>query len=176
MLRRIPLEQSTVDGRQSQRQRRLKWRREISAAPAAGIQQSDRAWLPPDGRGIARQLPACELLRVADLCATRRDGSPRLPRNFLGESHVLFSRKDAKSTRTMKTRPTLLTVLIVSMVFAGALGAWATASKTRTASSPAPGEPTLDDVRRATEWFRDVNVALAEGYIRDPSICATPPR
>src|SRR5688500_8503503 len=74
----------------------------------------------------------------------------------------------------MKTRPTLLTVLIVSIVFAGALGAWATATNTRTASSPAPGEPTLDEVRRATERFRDVNVALAEGYIRDPfDLCDT---
>src|SRR5687768_13605773 len=74
----------------------------------------------------------------------------------------------------MTTRPTLLTVLIVLIVFAGALGAWATATNTRTASSPAPGEPTLDEVRRATERFRDVNVALAEGYIRDPSdLCDT---
>ena len=39
---------------------------------------------------------------------------------------------------------------------------------------PAPGEPTLDDVRRATERFRDVNVAVAEGYLRDPfDLCDT---
>lgn len=38
----------------------------------------------------------------------------------------------------------------------------------------AEGEPGLDDVRRATERFRDVNVALAEGYIRDPfDLCDT---
>jgi hypothetical protein len=37
------------------------------------------------------------------------------------------------------------------------------------ASVPGPGEPTLDEVRAATERFRDVNVALAEGYIEDPS-------
>src|SRR5687768_18253426 len=74
----------------------------------------------------------------------------------------------------MTTRPTLLTVLIVLIVFAAALGAWATATNTRPASSPAPGEPTLDEVRRATERFRDVNVALAEGYIRDPfDLCDT---
>jgi hypothetical protein len=36
------------------------------------------------------------------------------------------------------------------------------------AKSPAPGEPTLAEVRAATERFRDVKVALAEGYIRDP--------
>lgn len=37
------------------------------------------------------------------------------------------------------------------------------------ASVPGPGEPTLDELRAATERFRDVEVALAEGYIRDPS-------
>lgn len=39
---------------------------------------------------------------------------------------------------------------------------------------PGPGEPTLDQVRAATERFRDVNVALAEGYARDPlNLCDT---
>src|SRR5690606_21724583 len=32
-----------------------------------------------------------------------------------------------------------------------------------------PNEPSLAQVRAATERFRDVNVALAEGYVRDPS-------
>jgi len=42
------------------------------------------------------------------------------------------------------------------------------------ASAPLSAEATLDDVRRATERFRDVNVALAEGYVRDPgNHCAT---
>ncbi|MGE0043125.1 MAG: hypothetical protein AB7H88_07080 [Vicinamibacterales bacterium] len=46
------------------------------------------------------------------------------------------------------------------------------------AAAPAPavpaGEPDLDAVRAATERFRDVNVALAEGYIRDPfDLCDT---
>lgn len=37
---------------------------------------------------------------------------------------------------------------------------------------PQAGEPTLDQVRAATERFRDVNVALAEGYVRDPmNVC-----
>src|SRR5688572_28781952 len=41
-------------------------------------------------------------------------------------------------------------------------------------SSPAPGEPPLADVRHATTRFRDVTVALAEGYIRDPfNLCDT---
>ena len=42
------------------------------------------------------------------------------------------------------------------------------------ADTPGPGEPTLADVRAATERFQDVKVALAEGYIRDPSdMCET---
>ena len=37
-------------------------------------------------------------------------------------------------------------------------------------------EPDLHEVRRATQRFQDVNVALAEGYIRDPAnICDTAP-
>jgi hypothetical protein len=32
-----------------------------------------------------------------------------------------------------------------------------------------PTEPTLEQVRAVTERFKDVKVALAEGYIRDPS-------
>ena len=36
----------------------------------------------------------------------------------------------------------------------------------------APAEPTLEQVRAATERFRDVRVALAEGYVPDPmNIC-----
>ena len=41
-------------------------------------------------------------------------------------------------------------------------------------TAPGPGEPTLAEVRHATERFRDVNVALAEGYVRDPfNMCDT---
>jgi hypothetical protein len=40
--------------------------------------------------------------------------------------------------------------------------------------SPGPGEPSLAEVRTATEKYQDVRVALAEGYIRDPSnMCET---
>lgn len=40
--------------------------------------------------------------------------------------------------------------------------------------APGPGEPTLVEVKSATERFRDVNVALKEGYIRDPfNLCET---
>jgi hypothetical protein len=42
------------------------------------------------------------------------------------------------------------------------------------ADSPGPGEPTLAEVRAVTEKYQDVNVALAEGYIRDPAdMCET---
>lgn len=49
----------------------------------------------------------------------------------------------------------------------------AAASSVSAATSPS-AEPTLDEVRQATERFRDVNVALAEGYVRDPmNMCET---
>jgi len=41
-------------------------------------------------------------------------------------------------------------------------------------SVPAAGEPSLDEVRRAAEKYRDVTVAEAEGYLRDPmDLCDT---
>src|SRR5687767_3974756 len=44
------------------------------------------------------------------------------------------------------------------------------------AAPAAAGEPSLDEVRAATERFRDVRVALAEGYVRDPgNLCETAP-
>lgn len=44
------------------------------------------------------------------------------------------------------------------------------------AAAPGPGEPTLDEVRAATARFRNVEVALAEGYVRDPTdMCDTAP-
>jgi len=50
----------------------------------------------------------------------------------------------------------------------------ALAGCTAAPTGPAAGEPTLEQVRAATERFQDVNVALAEGYIRDPSnMCET---
>ena len=50
----------------------------------------------------------------------------------------------------------------------------ATANGTAFADTPGPGEPTLAEVRAATEKYQDVNVALAEGFIRDPSdMCET---
>jgi hypothetical protein len=41
-------------------------------------------------------------------------------------------------------------------------------------AAPAPGEPDLEAVRAGAERFRDVRVALAEGYIPDPTgMCVT---
>jgi len=52
--------------------------------------------------------------------------------------------------------------------------AFASAGEPAIADSPGPGEPTLAEVRSATERFQDVKVALAEGYIRDPAdMCET---
>ena len=54
----------------------------------------------------------------------------------------------------------------------GAESTGADETSVATVSTPAPGEPDLAAVRVATERFKDVNVALAEGYIRDPGdIC-----
>lgn len=48
------------------------------------------------------------------------------------------------------------------------------AARIDASSSPLPGEPSLVEMRRATEKYRDVKVALGEGYIRDPSgMCET---
>jgi hypothetical protein len=45
---------------------------------------------------------------------------------------------------------------------------------TRVVIAQTAGEPSLDAVRKATERFQDIKVALAEGYIRDPfDLCET---
>jgi hypothetical protein len=70
----------------------------------------------------------------------------------------------------MKTQHKLLTSLSFAIVIAGGLTAVGAAAK----PTPGPGEPTLAEVRQATERYRDVNTALAEGYIRDPfNLCDT---
>lgn len=48
------------------------------------------------------------------------------------------------------------------------------AARIDASSSPGPGEPSLADIRRATAKYRDVTVALKDGYIRDPAnMCET---
>lgn len=57
-----------------------------------------------------------------------------------------------------------------------ALGAATLTGARETGPAPGPGEPTLAEVRAATERFRDVKVALAEGYVADPmNLCETAP-
>ena len=61
----------------------------------------------------------------------------------------------------------------LTMALAGALSS-APLAGSGSRPVPGPGEPTLAEVRAATERFRDVKVALAEGYIRDPgNMCDT---
>jgi hypothetical protein len=53
------------------------------------------------------------------------------------------------------------------MIVASILALFA-AQAVQPAAAQSPSEPTLEQVRAATERFRDVKVALAEGYVRDP--------
>lgn len=65
----------------------------------------------------------------------------------------------------MKLRHALLVAMFLAV---GLSAAVARSGNHRTpATMPGPGEPSLAEVRLATERFRDVKVALAEGYIRD---------
>ena len=57
---------------------------------------------------------------------------------------------------------------IVAYAFVALLAGQAAEPVPATPPAPVAAEPTLDQVRAATERFRDVKVALAEGYIRDP--------
>ena len=73
----------------------------------------------------------------------------------------------------MTIRRVLSTVTLLA-IGAGSLLASTSASLHPPAPSPAPGEPSLAEVRKATERFRSVDVALANGYIRDPfDVCET---
>lgn len=64
-------------------------------------------------------------------------------------------------------------LMFAAMALAGGLTVAGAAAASQ-AAAPGQGEPTLAEVRRATERFQDVKVALAEGYIRDPfDLCDT---
>lgn len=71
----------------------------------------------------------------------------------------------------------VLLASVLSMATSGAAlaGALTPAEIARIdASSEAqPGEPTLAEIRAATEKYRDINVALAEGYILPAEMCDT---
>ena len=63
---------------------------------------------------------------------------------------------------------------LAQTMFVLAIASIASACAPVATETPGPGEPTLAEVRAATEKFQDVNVALAEGYIRDPAnMCET---
>ena len=69
-------------------------------------------------------------------------------------------------------------ILILATLVIGAAANGAVAQTTQPSApdiqSAAPREPSLAEVRAATERFRDVKVALAEGYLRDPmNLCDT---
>jgi hypothetical protein len=66
--------------------------------------------------------------------------------------------------------PPRTALLSLSLLVAGC----SASSEPAATTAPAPGEPTLAEVRALTERFQDVNVALAEGYLRDPmNLCDT---
>jgi hypothetical protein len=79
----------------------------------------------------------------------------------------------------MSAKTATMVALTLALIpgLAAACGVSLTAEETAridASSTPLPGEPTLAEVRLATERYRDVDVALAEGYIRDPAnMCET---
>ncbi len=63
---------------------------------------------------------------------------------------------------------------VLALLAAGLAAGCAASASQPEHPSPTPGEPSLAEVRKATERFRDVRVAEAEGYIRDPfDLCDT---
>ena len=68
----------------------------------------------------------------------------------------------------MTMRTSLSAVTLVAVTVASPFSAPPRHDSPASHFIPGPGEPSLAEVRRATERFRDVAVALAEGYVRDP--------
>ena len=64
---------------------------------------------------------------------------------------------------------TLAALGVAAAVAAGAPLAAQSAPASAPAAAVAGPEPTLDELRSITERYRDVNVALADGYVRDPA-------
>jgi hypothetical protein len=74
----------------------------------------------------------------------------------------------------MALNRTLFAAVAALISVAAGPAAQASAPRSGEVPSSAPGEPSLAQVRAATDRFRDVNVALAEGYLRDPlNLCDT---
>lgn len=77
----------------------------------------------------------------------------------------------------MKRPITLILGLVVAVGLIYAVGQTRVEGESSPAAADpalATAEPNLDEVRAATERFKDVNVALAEGYVPDPgNLCDT---
>ena len=74
----------------------------------------------------------------------------------------------------MTMRRSLSAATLVTLAFGSLFSARALHDIPEPHFTPGPGESSLAEVRRATERFRDVAVALAEGYVRDPfDLCDT---
>ena len=68
----------------------------------------------------------------------------------------------------------LVPLTLMLVLAAGCTGDSAPEAAATAEPAPTPGEPTLDQIRAGVERFQDVNVALAEGYVPDPSgMCVT---
>jgi hypothetical protein len=78
------------------------------------------------------------------------------------------------SRKSMILAASALAVVTATAALAASLFTPGEAARIDASSSPRPGEPSLAEVRRATGRYRDIKVALAEGYIRDPAnMCDT---
>lgn len=78
----------------------------------------------------------------------------------------------------MSRKSIIVTVSALALLTATAalahLFASGEAGRIDASSSPRPGEPSLAEVHQLTEKYRNIKVALAEGYIRDPAdMCET---
>src|SRR5687767_5692315 len=62
--------------------------------------------------------------------------------------------------------------MLMKILFAAA-AALAVSAASPAAPAPIAGEPDLAEVRAGAERFRDINVALAEGYISPEPMCET---
>jgi hypothetical protein len=69
---------------------------------------------------------------------------------------------------SMKPQYRFVLSALVTILCGSALAPGLTATSGTSSPGPQNGEPTLEELRVATERFRDVKQALAEGYIRDP--------
>lgn len=85
----------------------------------------------------------------------------------------------SSSHRPLAAVPSAAVVLLAAggLIVAGTTTTAAQASSdasTGSSYAPAPGEPTLEEMRESFARYKDVEVALAEGYVQDPAgMCVT---